>query len=236
VIRQALILAAGKGTRMLELTKDQAKPMIQVCGRSLIYRIMDLLVDYGIEKIVINTFYEAEKLEAHIMSYDQIGKVNIEMVREEELLETGGGIINMLPHLAQEPFFVANGDALWVGDNIFEFLNNAWLQEMSTLFLLFNKENAIGYRGPGDFSLDSSNRIIADANLSNKEYVFAGAHIATHNSFARLPVKPTKLMHIYNNLQYHNMYGAVFNRASFLHVGDKNAVEETERFLLQNNR
>ncbi len=105
---------------------------------------------------------------------------------------------------------------------------------MNALFLLFNKENAVGYRGPGDFSLDSSNRIIADADLPNKEYVFAGAHIATHQSFVELPVKPIKLMHIYNNLQYHNMYGAVFDQASFLHVGDKEAVEETERFLLQN--
>lgn len=235
MIRQAVILAAGKGTRMLELTQDQAKPMIEICGRSLIYRIMDLLVDYGIEKIVINTFYQAEKLEDHIRSYDKIEKFSIDIVREEELLETGGGIINMLPYLEQEPFFVANGDALWVGDNVFTFLNNSWSPEMNSLFLLFNKENAIGYRGPGDFALDSKGRIICNAEI-RKDYVFAGAHIATHKNFAELPVKPTKLMHIYDNLQYHNMYGVIFDQASFLHVGDKDAVEETERFLLQNNR
>ncbi len=233
MIKQAVILAAGKGTRMLDLTKDQAKPMIKVVGRSLIYRIMDQLVEYGICKIVINTFYQADKLERYIRAYDKSKDVEIKLVRETELLETGGGIINMLPYLDKKPFFVVNGDALWVGDNVFSYLNSNWSSNMVALFLLFQKNHVIGYRHDGDFNLGTQNQIIADTSISNKEYVFAGAHIASYNNFIHLEVKKIRLMDVYSkSLGYKNMYGAVFDKASFLHVGDKDAVKESELFFL----
>jgi MurNAc alpha-1-phosphate uridylyltransferase len=235
MIKQALILAAGRGTRMLELTQDQAKPMIKIHGRSLIHRIMDQLVDCGVEKIVINTFYEAEKLENHIRSYDKLDKVSVIIVRENELLETGGGIINMLPYLKKEAFFVANGDALWDGENIFDFLNKNWSAKMGALFLLFTPERSIGYRGSGDFSVDSDGRIVVESAVGDKKYVFAGAHIAMPSNFDDLPVQPMKLMNIYSKLAYENMYGAVSKNGSFLHVGDKDAVKETEEFLRRGN-
>ena len=232
MIKQAVILAAGKGTRMLDLTNDQAKPMIKVAGRSLIYRIMDQLIDYGIDKIVINTFYHAEKLENHIQAYDKPRDVELKIVRETELLETGGGIINMLPYLDKKPFFVVNGDALWVGDNVFSHLNGQWTDNMSALFLLFQKNHVIGYRHGGDFNLGPQNEILDDTANSNKEYVFAGAHIASYDNFVSMETKKIRLMDIYNQgLCYKDMYGAVFDGASFLHVGDKAAVQESEVFL-----
>lgn len=234
MIKQAVILAAGKGTRMLDLTKGQAKPMIKVAGRSLIYRIMDQLIEYGIAKIVINTFYQAEKLESHIRAYDKPKGVELQMVRETELLETGGGIINMLPYLDKKPFFVVNGDALWVGDNVFSHLNGRWSDNMSALFLLFQKNHVIGYRHGGDFNLGPQNQIIADTSIANKGYVFAGAHIATYNNFISLEKKKVRLMAIYSEgLYYKDMYGTVFDKASFLHVGDKDAVHESEVFFLK---
>lgn len=230
-----MILAAGKGTRMLDLTKDQAKPMIKVAGRSLIYRIMDQLIEYGIDKIIINTFYQAEKLEKHVRAYDKAKDVDVILVRENELLETGGGIINMLPHLEKKAFFVVNGDALWVGSNVFSYLNSKWSKNMRSLFLLFQKNRVIGYRNKGDFNLGSRNQIVADSSPNNKEYVFAGAHIATYESFVQLDISKVRLMDIYSSdYKYKDMYGAVFGKASFLHVGDKVAVKESEVFFLKN--
>jgi N-acetyl-alpha-D-muramate 1-phosphate uridylyltransferase len=229
VINQAVILAAGKGTRMLEMTKDIAKPMIAVCGRSLIYRIIDQLLDCGVRKIVINTFYQAEKLEEHIRLYDRnIKELQITLVRENELLETGGGILNMLPYLSKEPFFVANGDALWHGVNVFSYLNEHWSSNMKALFLLFDKSHVFGYRGNGDFSLGKQNQILSD-NASNKEYVYAGAHVTTFDNFDGIDIHFMKLMNIYKD--FNKMYGAVLSNAHFLHVGDKQAYAEAEEFL-----
>ena len=230
MIEQAIILAAGKGTRMLDLTQDKAKPMIEVAGRSLVYRIMDMLLEYGIKKIVINSFYKAEKLEKYVRNYDRdIRGISIELVREKELLETGGGIINMLPHLSSKPFFVINGDALWYGENIFSYLNDVWSSKMKALFLLFDKSHVLGYRGSGDFALGKQNKII---NSGVKDYVYAGVHIVDPDVFNGVGVQVLKLMSLYNSLRhFQNMYGTVLPNTYFLHVGDRKAYDEAEQFL-----
>lgn len=110
-IRQAMILAAGKGTRMRPLTLTTPKPLIKVGGRALIEWHILALRQAGITDIVINAAWLADKLQAGIGDGSRYG-VNIRWSVEEKPLETAGGIAKALyeNQLKPEPFLLINGD------------------------------------------------------------------------------------------------------------------------------
>ena len=85
----AMVLAAGLGTRMLHLTKDRPKPLIEVDGRALIDHMLDRLAEAGVEHAVVNLFHMADQLETHLAGRTE---PRITTVMEPERLETGGGV------------------------------------------------------------------------------------------------------------------------------------------------
>lgn len=102
---QAMILSAGRGERMGELTKDTPKPLLKVAGKSLIKRNIEKLNNAKITNIVVNTHYIGDKIIKHLEKY------NINFSNESEKLESGGGIINALNKL-DDTFIVINADVL----------------------------------------------------------------------------------------------------------------------------
>lgn len=109
---KAFILAAGFGTRMRPYTDYVPKPMVEVAGRSLIYRTLDKLVAAGVKDVVVNMHYLADVLQKHLEAYPQ-QSIKIHTSFEPEILDTAGGITNVLPFFGDDPFFVIAGDALW---------------------------------------------------------------------------------------------------------------------------
>ncbi len=105
----AMILAAGKGTRMRPLTLTTPKPLIPAGGKPLIVWHIERLAQAGIKRIIINHSWLGEQLEQAIGDGQRWG-VEIRWSREDTLLETGGGIFNALPLLGCEPFLLVNGD------------------------------------------------------------------------------------------------------------------------------
>jgi len=232
-INQAFILAAGYGTRMRPITHKIPKPMVEVNGRSIITRTMDSLIEYGVKKIVINTFYKKELLTNHVEEY--IAKKNnapdIRIIEEQELLETGGGIINALRILDDEPFFVANSDSVFLGPNVFTTLNSIWTRNMTALFLLTNPNLSYGYLGKGDFSLDDNDQLMLPAKIN---YPFPGIHITQPKTFSGLLPQAIKLMKIYDTHKdvntYKNFYGHVY-QGKWFHVDTPEALENTNSIL-----
>ena len=110
--KKAMVLCAGLGKRMRPLTDKTPKPLLAVRGRSLVDRILDRLVEAGVEEAVVNLHYLGEQLEAQLSKRDDI-KITFSWEREE-VLETGGGVKQALPLLGGEPFFLINGDVLWL--------------------------------------------------------------------------------------------------------------------------
>ena len=239
MLKQAMILAAGLGTRMRELTQNQPKPLITVQGIPIIRHIIEQLLEYGIERIVINSFYKAQMLEDYIAQYAAtLGqKVSIEVVREHELLETGGGVVNMLPYIKKEPFFVINGDAMWYGANVFSYLAERYDPVKSKVCLLLTGKNkTLGYRGGGDFDQNADSTLLKKQARSDYPYIYAGVHITSPGVFESRKVEKFGIMSIY---QYYNdpqgefkgIMGVDSPKIYFLHVGDKEAVAEVNSFL-----
>ena len=111
---KAMILAAGRGERMRPLTDTTPKPLLQVAGKSLIEYHIEALVNAGITELVINLAWLGEKIEAQLGDGSQYG-AKITYSREEQALETAGGIIKALSVLGEEPFIVINGDIYLAG-------------------------------------------------------------------------------------------------------------------------
>ena len=110
-ITKAMILAAGYGKRMLPLTKKTPKPLIKIGPKNLLERSIELLIKIGVKEIVLNIYYLSEEIEKFIKNKNY--EISIKLIKEKELLDTGGGIFNATKQFNDEPFFVLNPDTVW---------------------------------------------------------------------------------------------------------------------------
>ena len=152
-ITRAMILAAGKGTRMRPAPDDVPKPLIEINGQALLGRMIMRLADVGIRRVVVNVHHKADRVENYLAAHDW----PIEIVVSDErdtLLETGGGVKKALPLLAADTFLVCNADMLWRENQpAIEGLMTSY--QAGNVHLLLAALNATtGYDGTGDFGGD----------------------------------------------------------------------------------
>lgn len=108
---QVMILAAGRGQRMGELTAECPKPLLPLAGKPIIVRLIEQLRAAGLTGLVINHAWQGQRLLAALGDGSALG-VRIRWSAESSALETAGGITNALPLLGGAPFAVINGDIL----------------------------------------------------------------------------------------------------------------------------
>jgi NDP-sugar pyrophosphorylase family protein len=111
MIRRAMVLAAGRGTRLAPLTHTVPKPLVPVGGRPLLEHILAFLRAGGITDVVVNLHHLGHRIEEHLGDGARFG-LRIRYSWEDPILDTGGGIKRAEPLLAGEPFVVINGDSL----------------------------------------------------------------------------------------------------------------------------
>ncbi|MGB0504593.1 MAG: nucleotidyltransferase family protein [Pikeienuella sp.] len=224
-----MVLAAGFGTRMGELTKDRPKPLIKVAGRALIDHSLDHCDAAGIQRAVVNLHYRGEQLMDHLSNRHSL---KIEFSEETEILETGGGVVKALPQLNRQTFYTINSDAIWTGGSPLQTLQSTWEPEkMSALLLLVPTKRALGYTRAGDFFLDQDNRVRRRGEADSATYVFTGAQIITAQSFDAAPAGAFSLNVIWNQiLAAGRLYGVVHD-GDWVDVGSPVGLEAAERAL-----
>ena len=219
--RRAMVLAAGLGLRMRPLTETRPKPLIEVAGRSLLDRVIDRLEAAGVEEIVVNAHYLAAQIEAHIAVRNG-GRARVTVSVEQQRLETGGGVAKALPLLAGGPFFVVNGDVLWLDGPrpILRCLANAWDETiMDALLLLHPTATAFGYDGEGDFLIDAERRLSRRGDGARAPYLFAGIQILSPGVWTDLPAPPFSLNWIYDRAAAAGRLFGLVHAGSWFHVG-----------------
>ena len=174
VITQAMILAAGKGTRLRPLTLETPKPLVEVGGQPLIVWHIKALKAAGITHITINASWLADKLMQTLGDGGQYGVTLHWSVEDDEPLETAGGIFNALQtgKLQDAPFILVNSDVWTTYD--FAQLQDYTLgpDQLAHLLLIDNPEHNNG----GDFAINNglaSEQPITDAD----KYTFAGISV-----------------------------------------------------------
>lgn len=140
MIDQAFILAAGMGARMRPLTDVQPKPMVHVWGRPILYYALASLAAHGVKHCVINTHYKADQIEDYIAATRSQWPFTIDVVYEDVLLDTGGGLLNGMARLDRtRPAFVLAGDSI-VCDapdiTSLHTLEQAWQPDVMDILLL----------------------------------------------------------------------------------------------------
>jgi MurNAc alpha-1-phosphate uridylyltransferase len=170
----AMLLAAGLGTRMRPLSNETPKPMLPLGGRPLIDHALDRLAEAGVEQVVVNAHFKADRLEAHLAAHT--GKPAIMIHHEDELLETGGAVRAALPLLGDAPFFVVNGDSVWL-DGPSPALGRmaaAWDDDIDVLLLFHRTYQVHADIGLGDFVLDPLGGVRRPKELEIVPYLYAG--------------------------------------------------------------
>jgi MurNAc alpha-1-phosphate uridylyltransferase len=166
---QVLILAAGKGERMRPLTLIKPKPLLEVCGTTLIEHHIKNLVKAGLNNITINVSWLAQQIMQKIGNGNQYGAKIRYSFEGSEPLETGGGMLKALSILGDEPFLVVNGDI----KTDFDFSTITPQTTSLAHLILVNNPT---HNPNGDFSIDDKGLLNYQENISKLTYSGIGIY------------------------------------------------------------
>jgi NDP-sugar pyrophosphorylase family protein len=188
---KAMILAAGLGTRLRPLTNDCPKALVTVAGRTLLEITLARLRSFDVREVIVNVHHYSEMIADYLQANRNFG-MKIELSREEELLDTGGGL-KQAAHFfldSQEPFVLHNVDVL---SNIdltrmmrFHVENKALatlaVQDRATSrYLLFDEQGQLCGRRAG---INGEAELVRHANEPHA-LAFSGIHILSPQIFTK---------------------------------------------------
>lgn len=236
MIDTAMVLAAGEGRRMRPLTDRRPKPLAEIAGASLLDRLLDRLAAAGIARAVVNVHHLADQIEERLAERRSAGLSPETVVSDERdvLLETGGGTARALPLLQRDAFLVCNADTLWrrgMGDPIRDLLDAFDPAVMDCLLMVAPTVTAVGYDGPGDFTMEADGRLSRRQELRVAPFVYAGCAVMKADLFADLPAGAFSLNLLWDRaIEVERLFGARLD-GQFLHVGTVPAIAEAEAAL-----
>jgi len=228
-INTALILCAGYGKRLNPLTLIEPKPLLKVNEITLLENCISLIKSLGIKKIILNTFYLKEK----ISNFFEIKKFDLDITIINDgkiILNTGGGILNMMNSSNDYDFLVLNPDTVWNQGYLEKikcmedfYFNN----QIKNILLLVNKNLSFDKRLKGDFNL-LKNKIKKD--LQN-DLIYTGCQIINKDLFDSHSVSDFSISEVWNNLVSKNELYGYESTESFYHLTNLEVYKE----ILKNN-
>jgi MurNAc alpha-1-phosphate uridylyltransferase len=214
----AMVLAAGLGLRMRPITDALPKPLVPLGGRTLVDHALDRLEAAGVERAVVNTHYKGEMLARHLAARR---KPAIKLSAEDELLETGGGVLKALP-LLDDTFYVVNSDVFWLDGTTSALLRLARAFDagrLDALLLLQRTVTALGYQGSGDFIADPLGKVRRRREREVAPHLFAGVQILTKRLFAGQKPGKFSLNALYDRAIEAGRLAAIVHDGEWYHIG-----------------
>ena len=197
-INTALILCAGYGKRLNPLTLDIPKPLLEINEVTLLENTINLLQDLGIKKIILNTFYLKKKIYKFIKKKDF--QIDLEIIDEgEDILDTGGGILNMMNSSSETDFLTINPDTLW-NKNYIKYIQDMekfyFSQKIKNILLLVKQNLSFDKDLNSDFNL-VKNKIKKE--IKNK-FIYTGCQIINKSLFDDFLSKNFPVSEVWNKL------------------------------------
>ena len=220
-----MILAAGYGKRMNNLTHSIPKPLLKINNKELLRHNIDFFTNLGCEKIIINTHYLYNKIQHCIDKH--YSDRNIILSYEPTLLNTGGGIKNALSYLGDNNFIVTNSDILWKEENnqdVRKFINNH--QEIETCKLLLATDNNFEglKKSEGDFRYKDS--LVTRWKKNDPYLYYTGLQIINPSIFNLIEDVSFSLNKLWDLLiAKDNLQGEICN-SKIAHIGDIKAFNQ----------
>lgn len=234
-IKQAMVLAAGLGTRMRPITDTIPKPLVKIAGKPMIDYALDALAEAGVERAVVNVHHHADQMEAHLRSYR-----GLEILISDErdaLMNNGGGLVKGLKLLDRDPVFIMNADLFWIGEKAGDPTNLERLagfydaQNMDIAMLCVELERTTGHNGKNDFSMADDGRLIRYRDAPYDGVVYAGAFVMDPSLLDDAPDDAFNINIYFDKaIAKNRLYGTMLD-GHWLTVGTPEAVGEAEETI-----
>jgi MurNAc alpha-1-phosphate uridylyltransferase len=217
-INTAFILCAGFGKRLNPLTLDTPKPLIKFNNITVLETCINLIESLGIQQIIINTFYLRDQI--HSFINNKIFRSKISIVEDgDKILDTGGGINNMMKHTSEENILIFNPDTIWnknYANEIIEMEKLYFSKQIKNILLLVKKELSFDKNLSGDFDL-INNSIIKN---NDRKFIYTGCQIINKKLLYDYKDKNFSISNVWNDLiKKKELYGFETTK-EFYHLTD----------------
>jgi len=215
-IKTALILCAGYGKRLHPLTLEIPKPLLKLNNTTFLEKAISLTKSLGIKKIKLNTFYLKEQIKKFIDNLNL--DLDIEIVEDgSQILDTGGGILNMIKKTNEENFLVLNSDTLWDDhyvNSIKEMEKIYFNKKLKNILLVVNKSLSFDDSLKGDFNF--LNNKLKKSEVNN--FIYTGCQIIKKSLFSKIDNESFSILDIWNKLLIDENLFAYESKNKFYHV------------------
>ena len=217
-INTALILCAGYGKRLNPLTLKTPKPLLKLNDFTLLENTINLIIKLNIKKIKLNTYYLQDQIKEFVEKKNF--KTEIEIISDgEKILDTGGGILNMIQSSDDDNFIVFNPDTVWNLDylKIIKEMEDFYFSEkIDTILLVVEKYLSFDKNFKGDFSLTKN--LLKKESINN--YIYTGCQIINKKIFDHIVNKNFSILEIWNKLISEKKLFGFKSQNKFYHVTD----------------
>ena len=197
-ISTALILCAGFGRRLNPLTLTTPKPLLELNNITMLESCINIIIKLEIKKIYLNTFHLSKKINDFIKNKNF--QIEIQIIEDgKKILNTGGGILNMINHSRDSEYLIFNPDTLWNDSyisEITEMQNLYFLNKMDNILMVANKELSFDKELKGDFDL--KNNLLKKNDIQN--FIYTGCQILNKKLLNNFKVENFSISEIWNKL------------------------------------
>ncbi len=216
-INTALILCAGFGKRLNPITLKTPKPLLKIKNLTLLERCIKLIKLLGIKKILINTFYLKEQIYEFVKNHKI--EVEIKVIDDgNDILDTGGGVLNLISKSEEQDFLVFNPDTLWNKNYLNEINNMIDLhfdKKFRNTLLLIKKNLSFDKELSGDFDLNEN--LISQ---NQKNYIYTGCQILNKSIFKDRNINKFSITNVWLDLIKNNQLSGYESKLQFYHASN----------------
>ena len=217
-INTALILCAGFGKRLNPLTIQKPKPLLEVNDITLLENTINLIKNLNILNIKINSFHLKDQIKNFVSK--KKFNLNIEIIEDGNvILDTGGGILNLIKESKEKNFIVFNPDTVWnlnYTKTIKEMQNFYFENQIQNLLMVAEKNKSFDKRFKGDFELKINQ--LSKEKINN--YIFTGCQIINKDLFSSFKNTAFSISKIWDDLIKDNKLYGFESLNEFVHVTD----------------
>jgi MurNAc alpha-1-phosphate uridylyltransferase len=217
-IDTALILCAGLGKRLNPLTLETPKPLLELNNITLLETSINMIIGLGVKKILINTFHLRDKISNFIK--DKNFPIKIEIIDDgKNILNTGGGIANMIQYSKSDNFLIFNPDTIWnkqYVDEINKMKDFYFENKLSNVLLVVKKELSFDQNLLGNFKLEKN---LLKKN-HNKNFIYIGCQILNKNLFNNYKIRNFSINEIWDKLLKEKNLNGYESLNKFYHLTD----------------
>ena len=224
-INTALILCAGYGKRLNPITKHTPKPLLKIKNLTLLEHCINLIKNLNINKILINSFYLKEQINEFVKNHNY--DIEIKVIEDgNNILDTGGGVLNLIDKSDEENFLIFNPDTIWnknYADEINHMIDLYFDQKLKNILLLVSKDLSFDKNLKGDFGLE--NNLI---NKNYKDYIYTGCQILNKSVLKNEKITNFSITKIWLDLIENRKLNGFESKIKFYHTSNLEIFKKLE--------